>query len=274
MLVQGAARSRMTTAARVSFLAATPGLGAVLGSSVVGAGPNWPATATLCVGWSALVTLGVFFPSLQMFGRVLCRGPRGRNQVALTFDDGPHPTTTRKVLRALAGTPHRATFFVLGEKARRHPDVLRDIHEAGHAIGIHGDRHDRLHSFRWPARVHRDIARAQSAVEAAAGVRPRLFRPPIGHTSPTTVRGVRRAGVTLVGWSARGYDGLKRRSPASVLQALERDVQDGAILLLHDAAEHDDFEPASIAALPDLVRLLDQRALTSVRLDEWLDAPT
>jgi peptidoglycan/xylan/chitin deacetylase (PgdA/CDA1 family) len=255
--------------ARIGFLAATPGLGALLGSSALGGVPPWPAAATLCVGWSAFVTVGVFFPWLQMFGRVLCHGPSGRAQVALTFDDGPNPTTTRKVLSILDPTPHRATFFVLGDKARRHPDVIREIRAAGHALGVHGDSHDRLHSFRFPRRVARDIHAAQDAVASAAGVRPRWFRPPIGHTSPTTVRGVQRAGVTLVGWSSRGYDGLKGRRPEAVLDNVSPTLTDGAIVLLHDAAEHDDFEPASLAALPQILRALDERKLTSVPLDAW-----
>lgn len=260
---------RMTSVARLSFLASTPGLAVAFGSSAFGGAPGWPATAALCVGWGGLVTVGVFFPWLEMFGPAICRGPRGRAEVALTFDDGPHPRTTRRVLDLLAGTAHRATFFVLGEKARRYPEVLREISAAGHGIALHGDTHDRLHSFRTPSRVEREILAVQSAVESAVGVRPRWFRPPVGHTSPATMRGLRRAGVRLVGWSARGYDGLKHRQPEQVFRSVERTLEDGAIVLLHDAAEHDDFEPASIAALPRILQSLDERKLTSVRLDDW-----
>jgi peptidoglycan/xylan/chitin deacetylase (PgdA/CDA1 family) len=171
------------------------------------------------------------------------------------------------VLEALRPTRHKATFFVLGEKARRHPDVVREIHAAGHTIGVHGDSHDHLLSFRLPRSIADAIRRAQDAVEAATGARPRFFRPPLGHTSLTTMLGARRAGVTVVYWSERGYDGLRRRSPEAVLQRVARALTDGAIVLLHDAAQRDDFEPASVAALPQLVALLDERGLTSVGLD-------
>src|SRR4030095_7051477 len=102
----------------------------------------------LSVGWAALATTSVMFPSLEIYGRVVSRGPAGRARVALTFDDGPHPVTTRRVLEALAQTRHRATFFVVGEKARRHPDVVREIHAGGHTLRIHGDSHARLQFFR------------------------------------------------------------------------------------------------------------------------------
>ena len=225
-------------------------------------------------GWAVFSTLGVFFPWLEMFVPSLWEGPRGRRQVALTFDDGPHPATTRQVLALLAPTRHRATFFVLGEKVRRHPEVVREIHAAGHALGVHGDVHDRLHSFRGPARVAAEIARAQDAVEATCGVRPRWFRPPLGHTSPLTALGVRRAGVRVVGWSARGYDGLRGRSRDDVLASLRPTLNDGAIVVLHDAAERDDFEPAGISALPEIFTLLEQRGLTSVGLSSWYPEPS
>ncbi len=222
-------------------------------------------------GWSVIATTGVCLPWLEMYGPIVSRGPAGRARVALTFDDGPHPVTTRRVLEALAPTRHRATFFVLGEKARRHPDVVREIHAAGHTLGVHGESHDRLHSFRMPWSVRDQIVRAGDAVEAAIGVRPRFFRPPLGHTSVTTARGVRLAGTTLVGWSLRGYDGVRWRTPDAVMARISGALDDGAIVMLHDAAEHDDFEPASVRALPQLVALLDERGLTSVGLDALLD---
>ena len=227
----------------------------------------------LSAAWYAVATVGVFFPGLEMYGPIVSRGPAGRRSVALTFDDGPHPVTTRRILAVLAATRHRATFFMLGAKARRHPDVVREIHAAGHTLGVHGDRHDRWHAFRMPWSVRDELLRAARAVEDATGVRPRFFRPPLGHTSITTIRGVRRAGMIVVGWSTRGLDGLRRRTPEAVVARVARSVTDGAIVMLHDASEYDDFEPASVRALPELLRLLDDREWTSVGLDTLLDQP-
>lgn len=260
----------MTRPARLTFLASSVGIGALALHAAAGGEPDFAVIGALSLGWGALATTGVVFPSLEMYGPVVFRGPEGSARVALTFDDGPHPVTTRRVLEALAPTRHRATFFVLGEKVRRHPDVVREIHAGGHTLGIHGDCHDRWHSFRMTWTVRDGIGRARDAVEAATGTRPRFFRPPLGHTSLTTVRGARRAGVTLVGWSSRGYDGIRRRSPDAVVKRVARTLSDGAIIMLHDASEHDDFEPASVRALPRLVALLDERGLASVGLDALL----
>src|SRR5262245_47808758 len=259
--------------ARIAFLAWSTALGAVAAQAAVRGrlGPRW--LGALSAAWYSVATLGVFFPRLEMYGPVVSRGPTGRRSVALTFDDGPHPVTTRRILAGSAATRHRATFFVLGTKARRHPDVVREIHAAGHTIGVHGDRHDRLHSFRMPWRVRDELLRAAQAVEDATGVRPRFFRPPLGHTSITTTRGVRRAGMIVVGWATRGLDGMRGRTPEAVVARIERGLSDGAIVMLHDASEHDDFEPASVPALPALLRLLDDRGWTSVGLDTLLDRP-
>jgi peptidoglycan/xylan/chitin deacetylase (PgdA/CDA1 family) len=76
--------------------------------------------------------------------------------------------------------------------------------------------------------------------------------------------------MIVVGWSSRGFDGNRRRTPQAVVSRVARTVTDGAIVLLHDASEHDDFEPASVRALPELLRLLDDREWTSVGLDTLL----
>ncbi len=264
----GSPRALISSLARLAFAASTAGFGGVAAQAAVRAEPGLVALCAL--GWGAVAVTGVCLPRLEMFGRIVCHLPAGSARVALTFDDGPHPVTTRRVLDVLAPTRHRATFFVLGEKARRHPDVVREIHAGGHTLGLHGEFHDRLHSFRMPWSVRDQIAQARDAVDAATGVRPRFFRPPLGHTSLTTVRGARDAGVTLIGWSSRGYDGIRGRDPGAVVNRVSQTLADGAIVLLHDAAEHDDFEPASVRALPRLVALLDERGLTSVGLDTFL----
>jgi peptidoglycan-N-acetylglucosamine deacetylase len=263
----------MASPARISFFASTTGLVALALCSGVRDEPSLAVIGALSLGWGVLLTAGVIFPRLEMYARVVSRGPAGSARVALTFDDGPHPVTTRRVLAALAPTRHRATFFVLGEKARRHPGLVREIHAGGHTLAVHGDSHDRLHSFRMPRTVHDEIVRAGATVQAATGVRPRFFRPPLGHTSITSVRGARLAGVTLIGWSSRGFDGVRGRSPEAVVEQVARTLVDAAIVMLHDAEEHDDFEPAAVRALPRLVALLDERGLTSVGLDALLGDP-
>jgi peptidoglycan-N-acetylglucosamine deacetylase len=251
----------------VLWVASLAGLALLARTLLFDPPPLWLALSAM-IGYVALATAGVLVPQLEMYGDVFWRAERGANAVALTFDDGPHPKTTRKVLEILARGGHRATFFVVGRKARQYPDVVREIHAAGHAIGLHGYVHDRLYSLKPPSYVVSDIERTQQAIEEACGVRPTLFRPPVGYVSSRTAVGARNAGVTLVAWSARGIDGFAGTSPERVVQRIEPRLKDGAIVLLHDAAEREDFVPATLEALPAILNTISERGLKAVTVDE------
>jgi len=240
-------------------------------SLLLGPVPLWVAALSFAA-YLGLALVGVLVPQLEMFGDVESRGDATTGGVALTFDDGPHPETTRRVLRILAGAGATATFFVLGEKVERHPDVVKDIVSAGHSIGVHGHRHHRLYALLPPAAVAADIARASRAVEAACGARPRWFRPPVGQVSPRTSAGARRAGLPIVAWSVRGRDGLRGADAKRVAARIARGLAPGAIVLLHDAAERDDFVPASIAALPEVLSAIRAKGLRVLGLDELISS--
>ena len=222
-------------------------------------------------GYFALGTLGVFWPERGMYGSVLWRGPK-RPEVALTFDDGPSPKTTPRVLEELAKADTRATFFMVGRKALVYPALVREVVAAGHEIGLHGFDHDRLFSLRGGRHVADDIARTQAVLQDAGAPKPTLFRPPIGFVSHFTVWGARKAGVTLVGCSARALDGVGQASAEKVATRLTRALEPGALLAMHDAAELDDYVPASIAALPDVLKALRERGLRPVVLSDWVGA--
>jgi peptidoglycan/xylan/chitin deacetylase (PgdA/CDA1 family) len=256
-----------TSPARVTFVASAVGIGALALHAAAGGASELAVIGGLSLGWATLATTGVVFPKLEIYGRVVSRGPVGSARIALTFDDGPHPVTTRRVLEVLAPTRHRATFFVVGEKARRHRSSSARSRRRAHAR--HPRRLPRSPAFVSLRRVGARPSPAPGMQSKRHGRTPALLSPPLGHTSITTVLGARRAGVTLVGWSSRGYDGMRRRSQA-VLKRIGRTLSDDAIVMLHDASEHDDFEPASVRALPQLVALLDERKLSSVGLDALL----
>jgi len=220
-------------------------------------------------GYLCLGTMGVFWPERGMYGSVLWHGP-DEPEVALTFDDGPCPKTTPIVLAELAKTQTKASFFLVGKKALAHPELVREIAAAGHDLGLHGFDHDRLFSLRSGARVAADIRRTQEAIAAAGVTTPTLFRPPVGFLSHLTVYGARRANVTLVGSSARAFDGFARASVEAVKLRLRRALVPGALIAMHDAAEHDDFVPASIGALPGLLREIREQGLRAVTLSSWL----
>jgi peptidoglycan/xylan/chitin deacetylase (PgdA/CDA1 family) len=220
------------------------------------------------IGLFLYATLGVLWPHCGMYGEALSRGKPGSRTIALTFDDGPHPVTTRAVLEILRQHEVRATFFLLGHKVVAHPDVVREICAAGHTIGVHGFQHDRLFCLRSSRYARSQIERTQRAIEAACGITATLFRPPIGFASHMTFRGAERAGVQVVAWTVRSLDGLESARAERVAERVIKRLVDGCVVLLHDAAERDDFEPASIAALPEILRAVREGRYTAVGVDE------
>ena len=257
--------------ARAVLFAAT--LGGVLLSirSVLRGAPDlWVALVCIHV-YVALILAGVFVIRLRMFADAIIRGPKDAEGIALTFDDGPDPEHTRKILDILDEHESKATFFVIGRKVEKHPEVAREIVERGHELGVHGFAHDRLFSLRGPRRVREDLRRAVEAIEKATRKKPRLFRPPIGHTNPTIARVADELDLTIVGWSVAGYDGIARAKPARVAERVKASIDDGDIVLLHDAAEQGDHVPACVRALPEILAGAKDKNLRIAKLSDWIE---
>lgn len=246
--------------------------------------PLWIPT-TLGITYLILLGVGALNMRLEMFGPALLRGPTNRPQIALTFDDGPDPVSTPLVLSLLKSKGAKATFFVIGKKATRYPELLREILRGGHSLGLHGFDHNRLYALLPPHAVKRDIERCQDTLKIATGMRALWFRPPIGQLSPRTAKGIQLAGVEAVGYSARARDGAPGAQVQSCLDRVQKTLAPGAIVLLHDAWERREVPPltaldpeadlSSIEALPVGVRLLPQlleacaaRGLACVTLEE------
>lgn len=188
-------------------------------------------------------------------------------EVALTFDDGPHPAGTPRVLEVLDELGVPATFFLTGEQVVRHPDVAGEIAARGHALGVHGHRHVLL-AVRGPRATGRDLARALAAIEQATGVRPERFRPPYGVATPAALAAARRLGLRTVLWSRWGRDWERRATARSVAELATRDLRGGEVILLHDADHYS--APGSwqvtAEALPAIVDSAKARDLRFVPL--------
>ena len=233
---------------------------------------SWLALSTIP---AAAVVGGLTYataaPASTFWGENISRAGRGAPGVALTFDDGPTPGPTDRVLDALAAANVRAAFFVIGANVEQHPDLLRRIHADGHLVGNHSFSHSHYTVFRrWPY-WEREIRRTDDAVHKVLGVRPLLFRPPMGVKTWHTSIARRRTGHTMVTWSRRAVDGL----PTTAEKILRRfaGTTAGEILLLHDGVEPhapSSDRTATIAAVPRLIENLGAAGLPPVRLDELL----
>ena len=229
------------------------------------------AGAVVAAHWvPSVAVLGQWGPFSSLPGE-LCRwqGPRDSARVALTFDDGPDPEGTPRVLDALDEQGIRATFFVLGEHARAHPDLVEEVARRGHQIGTHGDRHAH-HLVRSPLWVRRDLLRARDAM-AALGHPPGWYRPAYGQPTGSTLAIARAVGLRTVLWSAWGRE-WAAAGPQEVAARVARRLRSGAIVLLHDS---DRFGPRGMSrrtleALPLVAAELRRRSLEPVTMDELM----
>jgi peptidoglycan/xylan/chitin deacetylase (PgdA/CDA1 family) len=193
------------------------------------------------------------------------RRTAGGTGYALTFDDGPHPQGTVAVLEILAAAETTATFFLVGEQLRRNPALGREILAAGHAIGLHCDRHRNLLRLA-PWQVRADLDRAQATIEDLTGCSPALYRPPYGLLNASALRIARRRGWRTLLWSDWGRDWEARATSSSIASLVTARASEGSVLLLHDA---DDYgAPGSwrrtAEALPQVLERLAERGLQPV----------
>lgn len=194
-------------------------------------------------------------------------------RACLTFDDGPDPAGTPAVLGALAAAGARATFFLVGEQVERHPELAAAVAERGHEVALHGHRHVRHDALDEPGAARADLERGLELVEAAAGARPRLFRPPYGLFSEASYTACLDLGLEPVYWSGWGAD-WESIAAGRIAELVVRDLDAGAIVLLHDSARYGhrpDAAPTA-AALPAIASAARERGLALTTVSEALDA--
>lgn len=171
--------------------------------------------------------------------------------MCLTFDDGPHPVATPAVLEILRSHNIKATFFLLGQNAVRHPHIVEEIVKEGHVVGNHTQTHRRVWFERQDV-LKEEVNACQRAVHAAAGVEPSVFRPPYGVFGPTTARTVSRLGLRTVLFSVNSWD-FSDRSNDRIVKRATRGVVPGDIIVLHDndstAGRIQDYLPKIISTL-------------------------
>jgi len=202
--------------------------------------------AAVVVGWKspfaaislwfapdALLAYHMFVPRAQGLLRVHRRFATAKPEVWITIDDGPDPEDTLQILELLAAHGARATFFVIGENAIRHPALVSAIAHAGHEVAQHTHTHP-VWTFWYasPRRVAQELDDSLTVLRRI-GVTPTRFRPPAGMKNLWLGRALARRGMVCVGWSARGLE-RRHKSPEEVVARLTRNLSPGAILLAHE----------------------------------------
>jgi peptidoglycan/xylan/chitin deacetylase (PgdA/CDA1 family)/uncharacterized membrane protein YbhN (UPF0104 family) len=233
----------------------------------------------LHLGWAAwsadvayastlvLASFGCFAPNSPVFGRVIDGTGVVAPVMAITFDDGPSPDTTPRILDALREAGKKATFFVLGRHAEAHPEIVRRIVEEGHEVANHTYSH-RILVFASRRTIADELWRTQEVLEACGADHLRYFRAPHGFRNPLVVRTCRRLGYQVVGWTKGVFDTALPGADVIVKRSVAA-IRPGAVLLLHDADGNGSGSRAQTAdALPAILRAIDDAGLASVTLGE------
>jgi len=217
-----------------------------------------PRTASIAsIRGGAVIALFQRTPNLarRFLPQAIWCFPSLMNELFLTFDDGPDPEFTPPLLSLLAKHEIRAAFFLIGEKARKHPQLVHEIVAAGHLIGNHTMHHPRL---RWQRRemIKEEIQSAQEVLQDCADTPVRFFRPPFGALSLAIFRAVKEMNLCLTMWSLMPGDVWHVDDPRAITGSIIKNVRGGDVILLHDGHR---CGPATIAALRETIPALKDR---------------
>lgn len=226
----------------------------------------WLLVVAIVLGVIIMMALGVARPQMSFFGPFICRGSRSRRQVALTFDDGPDPRSTPRLLEILREANVRAAFFCIGKNVEAHPELAAQIVREGHLLENHTYSHSYYTNFFSSARLRLELERTQSLIQKTSGIPSKYFRPPVGLSNPRIFRVARALQMQVIGWSVRSLDTVTT-DPRKILARITPQLAPGAIILLHDGNIPVARVETTVKTLLDTLRTLDYEV---VRLDEIL----
>ncbi len=227
----------------------------------------WAWGLAALAGNYIVLAVAVFFPRSSFLGPNIARLPRSaveRGEVCISFDDGPHPDITPRVLDILDRHGAKATFFCVGERVAAHPQVAREIARRGHTVESHSHRHAPAFALYGLRALRREVQAAQRVIAQATGREPLFFRAPAGFRSPVLDPVLATLGLRYASWTRRGFD-TADRDAGRVLRRLTRALAAGDILLLHDSV------PTVLDVLPPLLAELERRGLRPVSLPSGCD---
>lgn len=191
--------------------------------------------------WLVLTGIALLFVGVTAYGSAQIQANyflksinKGRTKaIALTFDDGPDPDSTPRILDTLRENDLQATFFVIGHKAVNHPDLLRRIVEEGHTIANHSYSHSYFIALFSGQKLRTDIQRCNEAIRDITGRVPVFFRPPFGVTNPRYAAVLKDLQMQSIGWSLRSMD-TRAKNKYQLINTIISKLKPKDIVLLHD----------------------------------------
>jgi peptidoglycan-N-acetylglucosamine deacetylase len=206
-------------------------------------------------------------------GTLFCRGDEHEHKIALTFDDGPNEPYTSQILAILERNNIKATFFMLGKRVEKYPQIARKILTAGHAIGNHSYSHPHLLQAK-PELIALEIKKGDDAIFAATGHHPSLFRPPYGELSPWVIDTAESKGLSIVNWNVTPKD-WHSIDAKTISERVTKQTKNGSIVLLHDGdGATDGNRKRVVLALEIFIPILKASGFEFVTVPEMLGLPS
>ena len=235
---------------------------------------NIAAASLLTAAAAGACAYAALWPQSSLFGKVLIAGPDPR-QIALTYDDGPNPAATERLLEVLARHNVRATFFMIGSFVRQRPDLARAVSSAGHLIGNHTMTHPWL-AWQSDARIRAELSGCNEALEDALGIPIRYFRAPHGARRPYVLRTARDLGLIPVQWNVTAFD-WQPLPAEKILTHIQRGIghnrrrKRSSNVLLHDGGHLALGQPrlATVQATDNLLQLCNSNSTSFVTPEDW-----
>lgn len=209
----------------------------------------------------AIIIVGSYKIQLNYHIKSINKGKA--NGVVLTFDDGPDPKITPQVLAVLKKYNLKATFFLIGSKVEKHPEVVKSIVEEGHIVANHSYSHSNFIPFFFSKKLKKDFDKCSELIKSAVGKKPLLIRPPFGATSPRYFKMMRKTKFTSIGWTVRSYDTVEKKPEKlteTVVEKVEKETS--PIVLMHDTQE------VTVKALPEIIERLKAKGIEIVPLEQ------
>jgi len=218
----------------------------------------------LTLSYLFIYAAGSIILSMKFFLPVKYKGTAESKAIAITFDDGPVPGKTERILEILSRHQARATFFCIGNRVDKHPALVKRMHDEGHLLGNHSYWHGKTFDLQSSAKIEKELSDTDLALKKAVGITPRFFRPPYGVTNPMVATAVKQRKYETIGWSVRSFDTVTPDSKV-LMKRITKSLKSGDMILLHDYCD------VTISILPALLEHINKLGLKIVRADELLN---
>jgi peptidoglycan-N-acetylglucosamine deacetylase len=218
----------------------------------------------LVIGYFLIQAYGSIVLSANFFITAVSKGNTS-NSVALTFDDGPVPGMTDKILNILKQHEVKGAFFLIGKNATENSALVKQIHTDGHIVGNHSFYHGKLFDLQSAASIYEELKKTDTILNSIIGKQPKFFRPPYGVTNPMVANAIRKGKYTTVGWTVRSFDTVTKDGSKLLEKLTKKKMEGGDIVLFHDYSE------SMVSILPEFIKRVKSQGFQFVSLDTLLN---